>query len=482
MRPVELARRAFEDTGDRAVPQFTDPAQASSLEVTGWDDTGARVDQLQGRAEGRPLGHPQPQRLPGRRHRAHGQGRRLVHRREEGRPAQRAGRGPRPFGVEDPSDEGQGPRPAHHHQGCRRHRAGRRHRRQEDRGQGGLPLRPPAHAADGRSACTPRSSRSTSRPTSPTGSRRTCSRSSRTRSPSFLSDPYKVDEAQGKVTNRDPVLMNREQDPSNPDDKQGKWVLAEGAVGIDGKELDATKIRQVISAVDRLQIVGVRPRPEQLTLQALQSKGFFVTPDGKPACSATRARSRPSATTASSTPSTSARSRSTRAWPSPPAPRTAPSPPRPRRARRRRTPTASCSSTSPTTRPATPRPEPAGPPPDEPEGAKRAKQLQARFDKWFYVISDASFKQIHKDKAEFFKDASPDSGPTAPVPGAPAKPAKAPEARQEARDPGSGSLNAAAIEHRASLVRCTKLARFVSRASFGIAPATTGCHDRHGRA
>ena len=75
---------------------------------------------------------------------------------------------------------------------------------------------------------------------------------------------------------------------------------------------------------------------------------------------------------------------------------------------------------------------PAGPPPDEPEGAKRAKQLQARFDKWFYVISDASFKQIHKDKAEFFKDASPDSGPTAPVPGAPAKPAKPAPAKKPA--------------------------------------------------
>ena len=29
-----------------------------------------------------------------------------------------------------------------------------------------------------------------------------------------------------------------------------------------------------------IKIVGVRPRPKPLTLQALQSKGFFVTPDG----------------------------------------------------------------------------------------------------------------------------------------------------------------------------------------------------------
>ena len=43
MRPVELPAVAYEDTGDALFPSFNDPAQASSLEVTGWDDTGARV-------------------------------------------------------------------------------------------------------------------------------------------------------------------------------------------------------------------------------------------------------------------------------------------------------------------------------------------------------------------------------------------------------------------------------------------------------
>ena len=43
MRPVELAAVAYEDTGTALFPSFSDPAQASSLEVTGWDDTGARV-------------------------------------------------------------------------------------------------------------------------------------------------------------------------------------------------------------------------------------------------------------------------------------------------------------------------------------------------------------------------------------------------------------------------------------------------------
>jgi arginine utilization protein RocB len=40
-------------------------------------------------------------------------------------------------------------------------------------------------------------------------------------------------------------------------------------------------------------------------------------------------------------------------------------------------------------------------------GAERAAKLRLRFDKWFYVISDASFKQIHKDRTELFKAVTP---------------------------------------------------------------------------
>ena len=41
------------------------------------------------------------------------------------------------------------------------------------------------------------------------------------------------------------------------------------------------------------------------------------------------------------------------------------------------------------------------------KGVERAGKLRQRFDKWFYVISDASFKQIHKDPGELFKALSP---------------------------------------------------------------------------
>jgi hypothetical protein len=37
----------------------------------------------------------------------------------------------------------------------------------------------------------------------------------------------------------------------------------------------------MVGSAANVKIVGVRPRPEVLTLPALQSKGFFVTPDGR---------------------------------------------------------------------------------------------------------------------------------------------------------------------------------------------------------
>ncbi|NVB42109.1 DUF4340 domain-containing protein [Pseudenhygromyxa sp. WMMC2535] len=43
-----------------------------------------------------------------------------------------------------------------------------------------------------------------------------------------------------------------------------------------GKELNPSKITQVLGAADRLKIVGVRPQPERLNAIDLLSKGFFV--------------------------------------------------------------------------------------------------------------------------------------------------------------------------------------------------------------
>lgn len=92
----------------------------------------------------------------------------------------------------------------------------------------------------------------------------------------LIYDPYKVDEAQGKVVDTHPIRF----DQVDTDGKK-EWTRTEGLEPPTGKELNPSKISQIVGAIDRLQIVGVRPRPELLTRAALQSKGFFVTPDGR---------------------------------------------------------------------------------------------------------------------------------------------------------------------------------------------------------
>lgn len=92
----------------------------------------------------------------------------------------------------------------------------------------------------------------------------------------LIYDPYEVDEEQGKVVNTHPVRVDLA-------DEEGKkeWAWTDGLKAPTGKELNPSTIRQMVGAIDRLQITGVRPRPQLLTLPALQSKGFFVTQGGR---------------------------------------------------------------------------------------------------------------------------------------------------------------------------------------------------------
>ena len=90
-------------------------------------------------------------------------------------------------------------------------------------------------------------------------------------------DPYSVDEAQGKVVGSNPVIAELKTGADGKED----WAAIEPTLAPEGKELDGAKVRQMVTAAANVKIVGVRPRHEVLTLQALQSKGFFVTPDGR---------------------------------------------------------------------------------------------------------------------------------------------------------------------------------------------------------
>ena len=89
-------------------------------------------------------------------------------------------------------------------------------------------------------------------------------------------DPYEVDEAKGRVVGQGAIEMRR---VKNEDGAYGSdWTLADATPAPKGKKLDVGKVRSLLGAVDRLQIVGVRPRPERLTLPLLQAYGFFVNP------------------------------------------------------------------------------------------------------------------------------------------------------------------------------------------------------------
>lgn len=422
MRPIEIATVAFEDTGTPLFPNFSDPAQATSLEVTGWDETAARVTNFKVEQKAGRWVIPSHNDYP-----ADGterMGKAAASFIDVKKDVLRSDRTEdhAQFGVEDPADAN----------------AKGRGQRVTIKDQAGTALvdiivGKKLDEKDGfRYVRLPDQKRVYAAKIEVDIStnfidwvEKDLLKIEQDAIVAFLSDSYKVDETQGKVTARDPLLIRREPDPSKPDSKEGTWVLGAETPGIPGKELDAQKIRQVLSGVDRLQIVGVRPRPEQLTLQALQSKGFFVTPDGRRLFGnegevkaftsdgvvytlyfgeitldvglALTAGTEDPAKPAEVKPEGEAEKEANRfmfvdvAY-DPASDQTV---------------------------------NPSGPPPEEPEGAKRAKQLQARFDKWFYVISDASFKQIHKGKAELFKDATV-TGSGSGVPATPGTPAKKP--------------------------------------------------------
>ena len=230
-------------------------------------------------------------------------------------------------------------------------------------------------------------------------------------------DPYSVDEAQGKVMGSNPVIATLKAG----DDGKDAWAAIAPTVSPEGMALDGSKVRQMVSSAANVKIVGVRPRPEVLTLPALQSKGFFVTPDGRQlfgnegqASIITRdgivytlyfgevTFDSGRALTAGGADEGAAEA--------------AEGDEEGKTANRymfvdvRYDATLDADATVAAEAPAEGEEPPAPPAIDEEaarKGAERAAKLRLRFDKWFYVISDASFKQVHKDRAELFKALAP---------------------------------------------------------------------------
>lgn len=120
-----------------------------------------------------------------------------------------------------------------------------------------------------------------------------------------LSNSYSVvesvDEASGqkqaRLENDNPLYFEKGQ---NPDGSEGEWALASvpifgpdgqpidretyvGEVELpppatepEGKELNPTKVKQIVGASDRMKIVGVRPRSARFDPFEMQARGFFL--------------------------------------------------------------------------------------------------------------------------------------------------------------------------------------------------------------
>lgn len=192
------------------------------------------------------------------------------------------------------------------------------------------------------------------------------------------------------------------------------WVGEEPFPGLgappvpEGKELNATKVKQIVSAADRMKIVGVRPRAQRLDPFELQSKGFFLVGEaprysllgdqgevhlyardgvvytlffGEVTYATGEALSAGSDEAALDEQEQGENARANRYM---------------------------FVNVSYDPRRDQAREEPPGP--DEIRGQARAEQLNERFSKWYYVIPDSSFTQVHKVPSDFFKDAAGQPG------------------------------------------------------------------------
>ena len=424
MRPQPVPQVAYEDTGQLFFPGFTDPSQAASLEVVGWDETGARVTSFKVELKDGKWLIPSHNDYPADGTERMGKAAAsFIDVRKDTYRGDRA-EDHALFGVDDPAD------PNAKERGQRitikdasgtvlvdvivgkkvEEKEGYRYVRLADQKR--------VYAAK---IDVDISTNFTD------WIEKDLLKLEQDQIVQFMSDTYKVDEAQGKVLGSDPFIVKKDAADAEGD----AWLLSDGVAPIEGKELDSFKVKQALGGLDRLQIVGVRPRPpafnDQMLIQQMQAKGFFfsIKPGGgearlygnegevKAICddgvvynlyfgevtydsglALTAGGEQPDA----KKPDAAAADAK-------------------KEANRYMLvdvfydPTLDTKSTG-------------GKPEDAP-GAKRAQELGNRFGKWFYVISDASFKQIRKDKAEFFRDAPADSAPatpaTPPTPVAPAK-------------------------------------------------------------
>lgn len=296
LRPVELTAEASDDTGDPLFAEFDDPARAARLEVQAWDPDAAasRTFQVELR-DGRwiiPSHDDYPADATDRMGRAAGSFvdvKRDVIRSDD--PDEHAS-----FGVEDPSDLEASD--------------GGRGQRITIADAGGNAL---VDVIVGKPVPDRPGHRFVRLPDSP---RVYASRLSLDVSTEFgdwiekdlmridaseveglISDPYRVDEAEGTIEGRDPISFVRgdlaelvaaataqatgdaDATTEPADLPADEWLTGPGIVLAEDERPDQAAIGAVVTAIDGLEIVDVRARPSLLTLEALQARGFFMNKD-----------------------------------------------------------------------------------------------------------------------------------------------------------------------------------------------------------
>lgn len=89
------------------------------------------------------------------------------------------------------------------------------------------------------------------------------------------SNAYRVDERSRKVKNAEQMIFVRDSEEPK------KWAVGEGTEIPKKQELDPTVVTSLLGAIDRISIVGVRPQPAQLDSVSLGSMGFFLGKSGR---------------------------------------------------------------------------------------------------------------------------------------------------------------------------------------------------------
>ncbi|PRP97453.1 hypothetical protein ENSA5_34450 [Enhygromyxa salina] len=73
-----------------------------------------------------------------------------------------------------------------------------------------------------------------------------------------------------------PPVFGPEGERIDPETWEGEEPLPAPVLAPEGKELNPTKVKQIVGASDRMKIVGVRPRAARLDPFEMRSKGFFL--------------------------------------------------------------------------------------------------------------------------------------------------------------------------------------------------------------